>query len=158
VPALQEARVSVAFAPVRATAGFAEFGAPNLETASIKQGRLGELLQFLADGAIGRRFQGLRFTGIQTVEGEIASAKLFVAFEAFGDNSAAPAGGVGVDIALFAGETPLARLFSTSVFLPYANFWYPNSYVFALPLEEFDRADRLEFIARPEVVRIIEAA
>jgi len=55
----------------------------------------------------------------------------------------------------FAGSQQLASLSSSSLFLPYANFWYPNRFVFEVPVADFDQADRLEFIAKPEEVRTI---
>jgi hypothetical protein len=155
LPSLQETRISIALAPAK-PAGSAELGAPLVESTLVKKGRAQEHLQCLEDGQIGRRFQGFRVTAIKTIEGGLPTAKLFVAFEVFGDNTAAPVDGVGFDAVLFAGETPLTCLSSSSLFLPYANFWYPNSFVFDLPLADFDQADRLDFIAKPEPVRTIE--
>jgi hypothetical protein len=78
---------------------------------------------------------------------------LFVQFEVFGDDTAAPASGVGFDAALYAGSQQLVSLSSSSLFLPYGNFWYQSRFVFEVPVADFDQADRLEFIARPEAVR-----
>jgi hypothetical protein len=71
------------------------------------------------------------------------------------DNTAAPATGVGFEAVLLAGPERLASLSSSSLFLPYGNSWYPNRFVFEVPIEDFDRADRFEFIAKPEEVRSI---
>jgi hypothetical protein len=49
----------------------------------------------------------------------------------------------------------LVSLSSSGLFLPYANFWYPNRFVFDVPTADFDRADRFEFIAKPEEVRAV---
>lgn len=154
MPTLQETRTVVTLAPAK-PAGLADLGVPLVDTTVVKKGRAHEYLQLLTDGKIGRRFQDLRVIGIKTVEAGVASAKLFVQFEVFGDDTAAPADGVGFDAALFAGSQQLARLSSSSLFLPYANFWYPNRFVFAVPMADFDQADRLEFIAKPEEVRAV---
>ncbi len=126
-----------------------------IHTTMVKKGRAHEYPQLLTDGKIGRRFQDLRVIGIKTVEAGVPSAKLFVQFEVFGDNTAAPTNGVGFEAALFAGSQQLASLSSSSLFLPYANYWYPNRSVFEVPVADFDQADRLEFIAKPEEVRTV---
>jgi hypothetical protein len=155
VPALQEIRIVVPLAPAKPV-GLADLGAPLDNTSMIKKGRAHEFVQTLADGNIGRRFQDLRVVGIDTVEAAVRSAKLFVQFEVFGDNTAVPTtNGVGFAAVLHAGSKALASLSSTSLFLPYANFWYPNRHVFEVPVADFDQADRFEFIARSEAVRSI---
>lgn len=154
LPALQETRAVVTLAPAKSS-GLADLGAPLDDAAVVKKGRIHEYLQHLTDGNIGRRFQDIRIIGIKTVEAGVVSAKFFVQFEVFGDNTAAPPNGVGFEAALFAGERPLASLSSSSLFLPYANFWYPNRFVFDVPVDDFDQADRLEFIAKPEDVRAV---
>jgi len=154
LPSLQETRIVVTLAPAK-PAGLAELGAPSVDAAVVKKGRAHEFPQLLTDGKIGRRFQDVRVTGIKTVEAGVLSAKLFVQFEVFGDDTAGPANGVGFDAALFAGAQQLAILSSSSLFLPYANFWYPNRFVFEVSLSDFDQADRLEFIAKPEEVRAV---
>jgi hypothetical protein len=151
VPSLQEARTVVTLA-VAKPVGLTELGAPLVDTTVVKKGRVHEFSQVLTDGKIGRRFQDIRVIGIDTVEAAVRSAKLFVQFEVFGDNTVAPANGVGFDAVLYAGSQQLASLSSSSLFLPYANFWYPNRFVFEVPTADLDRADRLEFIARPEEV------
>jgi hypothetical protein len=153
LPTLQETRVVLTLAPAKPT-GLAELGVPSVDEAIVKKGRVHEFPQLLTDGKIGRRFQDLRVVGIKTVEGGILSAKLFVQFEVFGDNTAAPTNGVGFEAVLFAGAQQLGSLSSASLFIPYANFWYPNRFVFEAPIAVCDQADRLEFIAKPEEVRI----
>lgn len=153
LPALQETRAVVTLANAKPT-GLADLGAPLADATIVKKGRAHEFPQLLTDGEIGRRFQDLRVIGIKTLEGGATSAKFFVQFEVFGDNTAAPTNGVGFEAALFAGSEQLASLSSSSLFLPYANFWYPNRFVFEVPAADFDRADRLEFIAKPEEVRV----
>jgi hypothetical protein len=153
LPSLQETRTAVILAPAK-PAGLADLGAP-LDGAVVKKGRVHEYLQHLSDGKIGRRFQDIRVIGVKTVEAGVPSAKIFIQFEVFGDNTAAPANGVGFEAVLFAGSQQLASLASSSLFLPYANFWYPNRFVFDVPMADFDQADRLEFIAKPEEVRAV---
>ena len=154
MPSLQEIRTVVTLAPAK-PAGLADLGVPLADTTVVKKGRAHEFAQVLTDGKIGRRFQDLRVIGINTVEATVPSAKLFVQFEVFGDNTAAPTSGVGFEAVLHAGTEQLASLSSSSLFLPYGNFWYPNRFVFEVPTADFDRADRLEFIAKPEEVRSI---
>jgi hypothetical protein len=154
VPSLQEVRIAVSLAPAKPV-GLADLGAPVVDTTVVKKGRAHEFAQVLPDGKIGRRFQDLRIVWINTVEAEIPSARLFVQFEVFGDNTAAPTNGVGFEAVLYAGAQPLANLSSSSLFLPYANFWYPNRFVFEAPIADFDRVDRLEFIAKSEEVSSI---
>lgn len=154
MPALQETRTVATFAPAK-PAGLADLGVPLGDTTVVKKGRVHEFLQLLQDGAIGRRFQDLRVIGVKTIEAGVPSARVFVQFEVFGDNTAAPANGVGFEVALLAGAQRLASLSSSSLFLPYANFWYANRFVFEVPMADFDQADQLEFIAKPEEVRAV---
>ncbi len=151
---LQEIRTVVTLAPAKPV-GLADWGTPLADTIVVKKGRVHEFAQILTDGKVGRRFQDLRVIGINTIEAEIPSAKIFVQFEVFGDNTAAPTNGVGFEAVLYAGSQQLASLSSSSLFLPYGNFWYPNRFVFEVPLADFDRADRFEFIAKSEEVRNI---
>lgn len=157
MPALQETRAAVTLAPAKPT-GLADLGAPLVDGTMVKKGRVHEFQQLLADGQIGRRFQDLRVVAVKTVEGDVASAKFFVQFEAFGDNTMAPTNGAGFEAALFDGARPLASFTSSALFIPYAGCWYPNCFVFETPIEVFDLANRLDFIARPEDVRLVEAA
>lgn len=154
MPALQETRTSVTLAPAKPT-GLADLGVPPSDAIAVKKGRVHEFPQLLADGKIGRRFQDLKVIAIKTEEAGAPLVRLFVQFEVFGDNTAAPASGPGFEAVLLAGETPLATLATGSLFLPYGNFWYANRFVFEVPLADFDTADRLDFIARPEEVRAI---
>jgi hypothetical protein len=154
VPSLQEIRTVVTLAPAKPV-GLADWGTPLVDTTVVKKGRVHEFAQILTDGKIGRRFQDLRVVGINTVEAAVPSAKFFVQFEVFGDNTAVPTNGVGFDAVLYAGAQQLASLSSSSLFLPYGNFWYPNRFVFEVPVVDFDRADRFEFIAKSEEVRNI---
>lgn len=151
MPALQETRATVTLAPAKPT-GLADLGVPALETCAVKKGRVHEHLQHLADGAIGRRIQDLRAIAIKTMEAGTPCAKLFVQFEVFGDNTVMAPGGGAFEVALFAGERALSRHGASGLFLPYANFWYANRFVFKLPLEDFDAVDRVEIIAQPEEV------
>jgi hypothetical protein len=154
LPALQETRAVVTLAPAKPT-GLADLGAPLGDATIVKKGRAHEFPQLLTSGEIGRRFQDLRVIGIKTPEGEVTTAKFFVQFEVFGDNTAGPANGVGFEAHLFADSQQLGTLSSSSLFLPYANFWYPNRFVFEVPAADFDRVDRLEFVAKPEEVRTL---
>lgn len=153
--ALQETLAIVNLAPAKPT-GLADLGAPLVDGTMVKKGRVHEFQQLLANGQIGRRFQDLRVVAVKTVEGGVPSAKFFVQFEAFGDNTAAPVDGAGFEAAIFDGAQSLARLSSSALFIPYADCWYPNRFVFQTPIEVFDRADRLEFVARPEEVRLVQ--
>jgi hypothetical protein len=154
LPSLQETRAIVTLTPAKPT-GLADLGVPLDDATLVKKGRAHEFPQLLTDGAIGRRFQDLRVVAIKTAEAGVTSAKFFVQFEVFGDNTTAPTNGVGFEAALFAGAERLAGFSSSSLFLPYANFWYPNRFVFEAPADDFDRVDRLEFIATPEEIRMV---
>jgi hypothetical protein len=152
VTSLQEFRTVVTLAPAKPV-GLADLGAPLVDATVVKKGRVHEFAQVLTDGKIGRRFQDLRVMAVNTVEGAVPCAKLFVQFEVFGDNTAAPANGVGFEAILYAGSQQLASLSSSSLFLPYANFWHPNRFAFDVSTADFDRADHCEFIAKSEKVR-----
>ncbi|WP_245267495.1 hypothetical protein [Methylosinus sp. LW3] len=154
LPVLQETRTVVTLAPAKPT-GLADLGVPLDDASQVKKGRAHEFQQLLTDGAIGRRFQDLRVIGIKTSEGGVTSAKFVVQFEIFGDNTVGPTNGVGVEVVLFAGTEPLASLSFGNLFLPYANFWYPNRFLLEAAAADFDRADRLEFIVKPEEVRAV---
>ena len=154
MPSLQETRIVVTLAPAK-PAGLADLGVPLVDATMVKKGRAHEFPQLLTDGKIGRRFQDLRVIGIKTVEAAVMSAKFFVQFEVFGDNTAGPTNGAGFEATLYAGSQQLASLSSSSLFLPYANFWYPNRFVFEAPVADFDQADRFEFIAKPEEIRTV---
>lgn len=151
MPTLQETRTVVTLAPAK-PAGLADLGVPLGDATVVKKGRVHEYLQLLTDGKIGRRFQDIRIIAIKTVEAGVLSAKVFVQFEVFGDDTSAPTNGVGFDAVLLAGTQPVASLSSSSLFLPYANFWYANRFVFEVPVADFDQADSFEFIAKAEDV------
>lgn len=154
---LQETRVKIAVA-VAKKSGLAELGAPIDETTLVKKGRAHEFFQNLDSGAIGRRFQDLKIIAVQTVEAGASLARLFVTFEAFGDSTAAPVNGVGFKASFSAGDKLLGEVSSSSLFLPFANFWYPQRFVFALTAEEFAALDGFEFVAQSEEVAVLEAA
>ncbi len=152
--ALQEIGTVIALAPAKPT-GLAELGVPLDPSSVVKKGRAHEFAQLLADGTIGRRFQDLRVTAIQTQEAAAPSAKVFVQFEVFGDNTAVLDDGSGFQARLFAGDALLADLTSSALFLPYGNFWYANRFVFDVPAIALAQADRFEFIATSEDVRAL---
>lgn len=154
MPALQETRTAVTLAPAKPN-GLADLGVPLGDASLVKKGRAHEFLQNLEGGKIGRRFQDLRVIAIKTTEGGAESAKVFIQFEVFGDDTVAPTGGVGFEAVLLAGSQRLATLDSSSLFLPYANFWYANRFVFEVPMADFDQADSLEFVAKAEEVRSV---
>jgi hypothetical protein len=154
VPDLIESKTFVDL-PVAKPTGLNDLGVPLLETTVVKKGKLHEFTQPQADGKVGRMFQNVRVTGIKTTEGGGESAKIFVSMEAFGDNNVPKAANSGFGIKLYAGADGLLELSPGSLFLPYANFWYENRFVFDVPSEVFDKADRLEFIAKPDQVRVI---
>jgi hypothetical protein len=154
VPDLIESKTFIGFAAAKPT-GLNDLGVPLLETTVVKKGKLHELTQPQADGKVGRMFQNVRVTGIKTTEGGNESAKIIVSMEAFGDNNAPEAANSGIGIKLYAGSDSLLELSPGSMFLPYANFWYDNRFVFDVPTDVFDKTDQLEFIAKPDQVRII---
>lgn len=152
--ALAENKTSIPLAIAKPT-GLNDLGVPQLETALVKKGKSQELIQVQETGAIGRRFQNLRVTGIKTSEGGVESCKVFVQFEVFGDDNVPAAANSGFAAALYAGEEALFELSPGALFLPYARCWYENRFVFDVPADAFERADRIEFIAQPDWVRAI---
>lgn len=154
MPDLVESKTFIDLAIAKPT-GLNDLGVPLLETAVVKKGKLHEFTQPLADGKVGRMFQNLRVTAIKTTEGGTESAKVFVSLEAFGDSNVPTAANSGFGIRLYAGPENLQELAPDSMFLPYANFWYDNRFAFDVPNAVFDQADRLEFIAKPDQVRMI---
>jgi hypothetical protein len=154
VSTLQKASVVMNLKPTKPS-GLADLGAPVNDAASVRKGRVHEFAQLLDDGEIGRRFQDLRVIGVKTVEGGVLVAKFFVQFEVFGDDTVAPPNGAGFEALLFAGSQQLTSFSSGSLFLPYANFWYSNRFVFEAALHDFDRADNIEFVAKSVDVRVI---
>lgn len=154
MPDLIESKTFIDLATAKPT-GLTDLGVPILETTIVKKGKLHEHAQPLSDGKVGRMFQNVRVTAIKTTEGSIESAKIFISLEAFGDSNVPEAVNSGFRIELYAGPESLLELSPGSMFLPYANFWYDNRFVFDVPTEVFDRTDRLEFIAKPDQVRVI---
>jgi hypothetical protein len=151
---LLENKTFIEFAVAKPT-GLNDLGVPLQESSVVKKGKLHEFSQQLAEGKAGRMYQNLRVTAIKTSEGGIESAKVFISIEAFGDNNVPLAANNGFGLKLCAGTDNLLELVSGSLFLPYANFWYDNRFVFDIPLEVFSRVNRLEFIARQDQVRVI---
>lgn len=154
MPELIESKTMFDLAVAKPT-GLNDLGVPLLQTTVVKKGKLHEFSQPRRDGKAGRIFQNVRVTGIKTTEGGAESVKLFVSLEAFGDGNAPEAANSGFALKLHAGTESLLELSAGSLFLPYANFWYDNRFVFDLPAAVFDQADRIEFIARPDQVRAI---
>jgi hypothetical protein len=154
VPVLTENKMLIEMAIAKPT-GLNDLGAPLLENTIVKKGKLREFSQSLEDGRIGRRFQNLRVTAIRTMQGAIESAKIFIQFEVFGDDNVPEAANSGFAARLYAGPECLLELTPDTMFLPYARFWYDNSFVFDVSADVYDRIDHFEFIARPDQVRII---
>lgn len=157
MPVLQETKVKIAVSAAKKS-GLADLGAPIDDATEVKKGRAHEFFQNLDSGAIGRRFQDLKIIAVKTAEAGAVSARLFVLFEAFGDSTAAPVNGVGFSANVYAGDKLLAALTSSSLFMPYANFWYPQRFVFPLSVADFEALDGFEFIGLPEEVAVLEAA
>ena len=86
MPTLVENRTPIKVALAKPT-GLNELGVPLLASTAVKKGKLQEFAQVIEGGQIGRRFQNLRITAVKTSEGTLESAKLFVQFEAFGDDN-----------------------------------------------------------------------
>lgn len=154
MPALVESSTSI---PLKSSkpVGLNDLGVPMADTTVVKKGSLGEFTQSLDDGKVGRRYQGFRVVGIKTVEGGAESAKIFLEFEVFGDNNVAPETRGAFEAVLYAGDEKVASFTPATVFLPYANYWYANRYVFDIPAASFEAAERLDFIAKPGEVGLI---
>ena len=156
MPDLIERSIFVDF-PMAKPTGLNDLGVPLVETTVVKKGRLHEFTQPRQDGKASRMFQNIRVMGIKTSEGGLESAKIIVLLEVFGDNNVPEAANSGFAITLCAGPDALQELTAGSLFLPYANFWYDNRFVFDIAPGVFDKADRIEFIARPDRVRVIQS-
>lgn len=154
MPMLVESRTPIKLAPAKPT-GLNDLGVPLLASTAVKKGKLQELAQELEGGKVGRRFQNLRVTAVKTSEGDVESAKLFVQFEVFGDDSVPVAENSGFQATLFADQERLLELSTQSVYLPYARCWYENQSVFEIGSAVFDRVDRVEFVAKADQVRTI---
>lgn len=156
VPALTENTTFIDLKPAKSTGlSLTELGVPVLDSTVVKKGKLHEFIQLLEDGKVGRRFQNIRVTGVKTSEGGIESAKIIVQVEVFGDDNVPLAANSGFGGTLLAGPENLAELAPNSVFLPYARAWFENQFVYEVPTELFDRADRMAFTVRADQVRMI---
>ena len=135
--------------------GLNELGVPLPASATVKKGRLQEFMQVIEGGQVGRRFQNLRVTAVKTSEGDIQSAKLFLQFEAFGDDNVPTSHNSGFAATLYSGGDRLLEVSAGSLYLPYARHWYENQFAFDISTIVFDRVDRIEFVAKADQVRII---
>ena len=154
MPTLVENRTPIKVALAKPT-GLNELGVPLLASTAVKKGKLQEFAQVIDGGQIGRRFQNLRITVVKTSEGALESAKLFVQFEAFGDDNVPIADNSGFAVILYAGADRLLELSPGCVYLPYARVWYENQFVFDVSTTVFDQVDQIEFIAKADQVRVI---
>lgn len=154
MPDLLESKTFIDLAVAKPT-GLNDLGVPLIATTVVKKGKLHEFTQPQADGKVGRMFQNVRVIGIKTTEGGSESAKIMLSLEAFSDSNAPQAANSGIGIKLYAGAESLLALTPGSMFMPYANFWYDNRFVFDVPNDVFDKTDRLEFIAKPDQVRLV---
>lgn len=156
MPALVENTVSIELKTAKSTGlSITQLGVPVSESTSVKKGKLHELIQLLDDGRPGRRFQNIRITGVKTCEGGVESAKLFVQLEAFGDDNVPVANNSGFAVAPSETAKPLQALPVTTLFLPYARYWFESQSVFEIPLDVFDRMDSLNFTVLADQVRMI---
>ena len=135
--------------------GMTQLGIPALDSTLVKKGKLNEFLQSTADGKVGRRYQNIRVTAVKTAEGGIESAKVFLQFEAFGDDNVPVGANGGYTVALLSGADALLTLPASSLFLPYGRAWYENQAVFDVPLDIFDKADQLQLTVNTDQVRAI---
>lgn len=154
MPTLKEVAVPIPL-KVGKPSGLNDLGIPTLEGAIIKKGNLQELIQPLEDGKVGRRYQSFKIVGVTTQEGGAARAKVFLDFEVFGDDNAAESVVNAFDAALYAGSEKLASLEPGPLYLPFGRFWYANRFVFDVPPQVIEKAERLEFIAKPAEVRAL---
>lgn len=135
--------------------GMTQLGIPVQDGTQVKKGKLHEFIQLMHDDKAGRRYQNIRVTAVKTAEGGIESAKVFLQFEVFGDDNVPEAASAGFAVALFAGADCLLALAPSSLFLPYGRAWYENQFVYDVPLDVFDRADRLQLTVKADQVRMI---
>ncbi len=156
VPVLVENSALIELKPAKATGlGMTQLGVPVLDGTQVKKGTLHEFLQSTGEGTVGRRYQNIRVTAVRTTEGGVESAKVFVAFEVFGDDNVPEGANGGFAGALLKGDDVLLALPVTPLFLPYGRAWYENQAVFDVPLAVFDGAERLQFTARADSIRAI---
>ena len=137
------------------THGLSELGAPVHDSTEVKKGKLAEAMQLLEGGKIGRRFQNLRATLVSTTEGGQAGAKLLLAFEVFGDDTAPLGAPSAVSVQLLAGEQVLAEHPLGTLYLPYGVCWYDNQFSANLDLATFAAADRISVLAAADEVRTL---
>lgn len=152
--ALKEDTTRIELAPGKAKGlSLRSLGIPLSDETRLKKGQLNEFLQPLDDHAVGRRYQNIRATLVETPEGGQKSVKLFLQFEVFGDDNVPLEAERGVKPALLAEGEAVAELPESPCFLPYAGTWYDNQFVFDLEPTVFDRASAIEFTALAAPVR-----
>lgn len=156
MPALVENTVSIELKTAKPTGlSITQLGVPVHEGTAVKKGKLHEFIQLLDDGKPGRRYQNIRVTGVRTCEGGVDSAKLFVQLEVFGDDNVPLATNSGFAAAACMGASTLLALPETTVFLPYARYWFDDQFVYEIPVEVFEQMDTLTFTALADQVRTI---
>lgn len=152
--ALKEDTTRIELTPGKAKGlSLKSLGIPLSEDTRIKKGSLNEFLQPLDDDAVGRRYQNIRATLVETPEGGQKSVKLFLQFEVFGDDNVPAEAERGVKPALIGGDTAVAELPESPCFLPYAGSWYDNQFVFDLDPAVFDGASAVQLTALGAPVR-----
>lgn len=154
MPALVANSTVIDLAPAK-THGLNDLGVPLVDGTAVKKGKLGEFSQMLDDRKVGRIYQNLRALAVKTPEGGIESAKLFLLFEVFGDNNTTLVANIGFALRLLSGADTLLELRQPAIFLPYACAWYDNRCVFDIPLDTFERVDKIEFVTLDETVRAV---
>jgi len=128
-------------------------GIPLDESTRIRKGQVNEFLQTLDDDTVGRRFQNIRATLVEALEGGQKSVKLFLQYEVFGDENVPVEAERGVVPALIRGEDTVQVLPDSPCFLPYAGHWYENHAVFDLDADMFDLVSRIRLTALGARVR-----
>lgn len=154
MPALLPSQVSIELKPAK-THGLGDLGVPVQDGTVVKKGRLAEFEQLQDNGKVGRRFQNIRVTAIQTGEGGEVASRAIVTFEVFGDDNTPVAGNQGVGVALVAGDKVLREASLGTLFMPYACAWYENRFAVDLDNAQFDQLDRLAFVAHADEVRAL---
>jgi len=151
---LKEDTTCIDLAPGKAKGlSLKSLGIPLSDETRIKKGQLNEFLQPLDDDAVGRRYQNIRATLVETPEGGQKSVKLFLQFEVFGDDNVPLESERGLKPALLASGTAVAELPESPCFLPYAGSWYDNQFVFDLDPAVFDQASAVQLTALGASVR-----
>jgi hypothetical protein len=154
MPALNAATFDIDLKPAK-THGLADLGVPLDDSTEVKKGKLGEAMQMLDGGKIGRRYQNLKATLLKATEGGQVGAKLVLTFEIFGDDNTTVGAPSAVSARLLAGGQTLAELPLGSPYLPYGSCWYENHFAAHVPLEAFATADRVQLLAAADEVRPI---